>query len=89
MSWDAARVPSGGFSPGLYLPVSAPWASGDQTICEMPFAAQSGNTSRSGSRQRIEYCGWLETNLSTSGRSSAAWMRSAGHSLKPRYRTLP
>ena len=55
----------------------------------MPFAAHSGKTSRSGSRQRIEYCGWLETNFSTFGRSSAAWIRSGGHSLKPRQRALP
>ena len=43
-----AREPSGGGSPGRYFPVSAPCASGDQTICEMPFAAQSGITSLSG-----------------------------------------
>ena len=84
MSRDAARDPAGGASPGVYFPVRVPCASGDQTIWEMPFAAHSGNTSRSGSRHRIEYCGWLETNFSTSGRSSAAWMRSGGHSLKPR-----
>jgi hypothetical protein len=55
----------GGGAPGRYLPVSTPWASGDQTICEMPFAAQSGITSSSGSRHSSEYCGWLETNFAT------------------------
>ena len=34
--------------PGRYLPVSTPWASGDQTICETPERAQSGITARSG-----------------------------------------
>ena len=34
----AARESRGGGSPGRYLPVRTPWASGDQTICEMPFA---------------------------------------------------
>ena len=81
---ELIRLSAGGGSPGAYLPVSTPCASGDQTICEMPFAAQSGITSRSGPRQSIEYCGWLETNFSTPGRSSASWIFSAGHSLKPR-----
>ena len=61
------RLPAGGGSPGLYLPVSTPCASGDQTICEIPCCAQSGMTSRSGPRHSIEYCGWLETNFSTFG----------------------
>ena len=43
-----ARLPAGGGASGLYLPVSTPWPSGDQTICEMPLAAQSGITSSSG-----------------------------------------
>ena len=77
------RLPSGGGSPGRYLPVSTPCASGEKTICEIPFAAQSGMTSRSGPRQSSEYCGWLETNFSTPGRSSAAWICGGGHSLKP------
>ena len=80
----AARESAGGGESGEYLPVRTPCASGDQTIWEIPFRAQSGITSRSGSRRRIEYCGWLETNLSTSGRSSEAWICSALHSLKPR-----
>ena len=46
----AARESSGGCCPGRYLPVRMPCASGDQTIWPMPSAAQSGNTSRSGSR---------------------------------------
>ena len=63
--------PAGGGSPGLYLPVSTPCASGDQTICEIPLAAHSGITSCSGTRQSIEYCGWLETNFSTPGERRA------------------
>jgi len=46
------------------LPVSSPWPSGDQTICEMPWTAQSGKISASGACQSIEYCGWEETNRS-------------------------
>ena len=81
---EVIRLPSGGGCPGRYFPVSAPCASGDHTICEIPFAAQSGITSRSGPRHSIEYCGWLDTNFSTFGRSSASWIFSGGHSLKPR-----
>ena len=33
----AARESCGGAWPGWYLPVSTPWASGDHTICEIPF----------------------------------------------------
>ena len=80
----AARESSGGGSPGRYLPVSTPCASGDQTICEIPFAAQSGITSRSGSRQSSEYCGWLETNFSTPGEVERGLRSGAAvHSLKP------
>ena len=90
MSCDAARVPSGGGAPGLYFPVSVPCASGDQTICEIPFRLHRGITSRSGTRYSIEYCGWEETNFSTLGtRSRAAWIWSAVHSLNPMYRALP
>ena len=66
-----ARV-GGGSSPGWYLPVSTPWASGDQTICEIPFAAQSGNTSASGARQIALYCGCEETSFAAPATSSAA-----------------
>ena len=59
----AARESRGGGVSGSYLPLSTPWPSGDQTICEMPFAAHSGMTSSSGSRHSSEYCGWLDTNL--------------------------
>ncbi len=41
-------------------------------------------TSRSGPRQIIEYCGWLETKCSTSAISIASAILSTGHSLKPR-----
>ena len=36
---SVARDPSGGASPGLYLPVSTPWASGDQAVTEAPAGA--------------------------------------------------
>ena len=70
ISLDAAREPAGGSSPGLYFPVNAPWPSGDQTICEIPFSRQTSKTSRSGARHRSEYCGWLDTNFSTPGSAS-------------------
>ena len=44
----AARVPSGGGRPGGYLPVRTPWASGDQTICEIPCSAQKRDELRLG-----------------------------------------
>ena len=49
----AARESAGGASPGRYFPVRTPWASGDQTIWEIPFSSQSGITSSSGSRQSM------------------------------------
>ena len=82
----AARESLGGGRSGSYLPLSTPWPSGDQTICEMPLAAHSGITSSSGSRHSSEYCGWLETNFvnpRSPQRSIAAWILSAGHSEKP------
>jgi len=45
-----ARVSSGILAPGLYLPEMTPCASGDHTICETPFFAQSGMTFSSGLR---------------------------------------
>ncbi len=36
----AARLSFGGASPGLYLPVRMPCASGDHTICEMPWSRE-------------------------------------------------
>ena len=89
MSLLAARESGGGACPGRYLPVSTPWASGDQTIWEMPLAPHSPNSSASGARQSIEYWGWEETNRSGPAWSIAAWSCSAVHSLKPRYRALP
>jgi hypothetical protein len=64
MSGLAARESGGGACPGRYLPVSTPWASGDQTIWEMPLAAHGGNSSTSGACQSIEYWGQEETNSS-------------------------
>jgi hypothetical protein len=84
------RVPAGGRSPGRYLPVRTPWARGDQTICEMPFAAHRGKTSRSGARWSNEYCGCEETNFTFGGESaSEARIWSGDHSEKPMARALP
>jgi hypothetical protein len=61
--WSSvAREPSGGCWPGRYLPVSTPWAIGDQTIWPMPSSLAGGTTSASMTRHSIEYCGWLETS---------------------------
>ncbi len=60
-----------------------PCASGDHTICEMPFFALIGMTFSSGRRQSSEYCGWLETNFSTPVIASAASICAGDHSLKP------
>src|ERR1041385_3263061 len=72
MAADVARVPAGAGTFGWYLPESTPCASGDQTICEMPFFAQSGITFASGRRQSSEYCGWLDTKRSTPGMAIAS-----------------
>ena len=58
---SVARDPAGGAAPGRYLPVSTPWAIGDQTIWPMPSCWLSGMTSDSITRQIMLYCGWLET----------------------------
>src|SRR5579884_4235210 len=89
MTGLAARESDGGGEPGLYFPLSTPCASGDQTIWLMRLASHVGNTSGSGLRQSIEYCGWLETNFSEPGTFNPAWICGAVHSLKPMYRTLP
>ncbi len=68
---SVAREPSGGCSPGLYLPVSAPWAIGDQTIWPTPSSSQVGTTSSSMTRQSMLYWGWLETSEMCSSRASA------------------
>src|SRR5205085_12572016 len=85
----AARESEGGCSPGLYLPVSTPCASGDQTICEIPCSAQKGISSASGARQIMLYCGCEETHFLAPGTSSPAWICSTVHSLKPISRTFP
>ena len=41
ISGDTRRESGGGGSPG-HFPVRTPCASGDHTICEIPFAAESG-----------------------------------------------
>ncbi len=68
---SVARVPSGGACPGSYLPLSTPWATGDQTICETPSSSLAGTTSASMTRQSIEYCGWLETSWTPRSSASA------------------
>ncbi len=80
----AARESAGGGSPGAYLPVSTPWASGDHTTWEIPLRSQMSSSSASGACQSIEYCGWEETNLIVFGTASPASIWSTVHSLKPR-----
>ena len=83
---SVALDPAGTGCPGRYLPVSTPWAIGDQTICEMPFAWEVGITSGSMTLQSIEYWGWFETMRSkfiSLAISTAAWICSAFHSETP------
>jgi hypothetical protein len=89
MSSLAARESGGGCSPGLYLPVSTPCASGDHTICEMPCFLQKRMSSASGARQSMLYCGCDDTHLRVPGTSRPAWICSTVHSEKPISRTLP
>ena len=56
-----ALEPSGGGLPGWYLPVSTPWASGENTTWPMPSRSHSGSTSGSITRHSSEYWGWFET----------------------------
>ena len=83
---SVARDPAGTPWPGRYLPVSAPWAMGDQTIWPMPSLMHSGSTSDSITRHSMLYCGWLETMRSRpiwSAMASAAEISSARHSDTP------
>ena len=84
-----ARESAGRLEPGVYFPDSTPCASGDQTICETPLAAQRGMTSRSGLRQSMEYCGWLDTKRSAPASANARSICSGDHSLNPMKRALP
>ena len=52
---------------GPVLPGERAWASGDQTICEMPCRAQNGINSASGARQIILYCGCDDTHFLAPG----------------------
>ena len=80
-----AREPAGCSWPGLYLPVSTPWAIGDQTTWPMPSSSQVGTTSASMTRHSMLYCGWFETSGIRSSRASACAARisSARHSETP------
>ena len=60
-----------------------PCAKGDQTIWEMPLAAQTGMTASSGLRQSREYCGWLDTKRSVPATANALSICCGDHSLKP------
>src|SRR5262249_57089495 len=63
---------------------------GEHTTCEIPFAAQTAKTSRSGSRWSSEYCGCEEMNLTFGGdRASESRICSADHSENPTVRVLP
>ena len=84
-----AREAVGGFEAVEYLPDRIPCASGDQTICEIPFAVLRGMIFCSGCRQSSEYCGWLDTNRTTFGTAKERSIYSEDHSLNPMYRTLP
>ena len=86
-----ARLPAGSSAPLVYLPVSTPCATGDQTICEMPSSFEVGTTSSSMTRQSSEYSGWFETSWIFSSRARACASRScsAFHSETPMYSTLP
>ncbi len=68
---SVAREPAGHCSPGLYLPVSTPWAIGLQTIWPMPSSSLAGTTSASMTRQSMEYCGWFDTSGMRSSRARA------------------
>ena len=82
---SVAREPSGGGSPGLYLPVRMPWSIGEKTTWLMPSSRQVGTTSASMIRYSALYCGWLETKGMRSSRASAWPARSWSgvHSLTP------
>jgi hypothetical protein len=82
---SVAREPSGGCSPGRYLPVSTPCPIGDQTTWEMPSSREVGTISVSITRQSIEYSGWFEISWKPSSLARAAPSRSwsAVHSLAP------
>ena len=75
---SVAREPAGGAWPGLYLPVSTPWAIGDQTIWETPSSRQVGTTSSSMTRQSMEYCGCEEISWMPSSLASAMARRGSG-----------
>ena len=82
---SVARDPAGGAWPGLYLPVSTPCATGDQTICDTPSSADVGTTSPSMTRHSAEYCGWFEMSWKprSCARACPARIWSAVHSLTP------
>jgi hypothetical protein len=82
---SVARLPAGSSAPGLYLPVSTPCATGDQTIWLSPCCLLAGTTSCSMTRHSIEYCGWFEMSCtpSFSARAWPALICSAFHSLTP------
>ena len=61
-----ARAAAAGSGRAVLAGQHAPGPSGDQTICEMPWAAHSGKSSASGACHSIEYCGCEETNRSES-----------------------
>jgi hypothetical protein len=54
----------------------------------MASGVQASNSSVSGACKSIEYCGWLETRNSAPTISTAAWICSTVHSLKPEVARL-
>jgi hypothetical protein len=82
---SVARESFGGGSPGRYLPVSTPWATGDQQIWDTPSSVDVGTTHSSMTRYSIEYCGWFETSWKprSFARAWPARICAASHSLTP------
>jgi hypothetical protein len=74
----AAREPSG--MPSRYLPVSIPWASGENAMQPAPASSRvSSSPSVSIQRLSIEYDGWwINSGVPRSARISAALAVSSG-----------
>ena len=77
LSW-LAREPSG--TPSRYLPVSIPWASGENAMQPAPTSSRvSSSPSVSIQRLSIEYEGWwISSGVPRSARIAAAFAVSSG-----------
>ena len=85
----AAREPSG--MPSRYLPVSIPWASGENAMQPTPVSPSTSSRSSSIQRFSIEYEGWwISSGVPSSRRMAAASrVRSPEYDEMPTYRALP